>query len=148
MIIDGSHTPFNGSTDIPSDGVSRTQSVTAPHAGQNDRGTSVARTRARHSRNVRGDSAATLHGRSAPSARRESPNTGTTSIADLARIVTPDTLPAWLIAKMYDGSTGRGPGRLPVMAEIRALIVHMATDNRNWGYTRIQRALAGSITRR
>jgi putative transposase len=28
------------------------------------------------------------------------------------------------------------------MAEIRALIVRMATDNRDWGYTRIQRALA------
>ena len=28
------------------------------------------------------------------------------------------------------------------MAEIRALIVRMATDNRDWGYTRIQGALA------
>ena len=66
-------------------------------------------------------------------------------LRDIATIVTPDTLLAWhrtLIAKKYDGSTRRGPGRPPVMAEIRALIVRMATDNRGWGYTRIQGALA------
>jgi putative transposase len=52
---------------------------------------------------------------------------------------------AWhrtLIAKKYDGSPRRGLGRPPVMAEIRALIVRMATNNRGWGYTRIQGALA------
>ena len=66
-------------------------------------------------------------------------------LRDMATIVTPDTLLAWhraLIAKKYDGSTRRGPGRPPVRAEIRALIVRMATDNRDWGYTRIQGALA------
>jgi hypothetical protein len=66
-------------------------------------------------------------------------------LRDVATIVTPDTLVAWhraLIAKKYDGSTRRGPGRPPVMGEIRALIVRMATDNRDWGYTRIQGALA------
>jgi transposase InsO family protein len=66
-------------------------------------------------------------------------------LRDLATIVTPDTLLAWhrtLIAQQYDGSTRRGPGRPPVLAEIRALIVRMATDNRGWGYTRIQGALA------
>ena len=66
-------------------------------------------------------------------------------LKDLATIVTPDTLLSWhrtLIAKKYDGSTRRGPGRPPVPAEIRALIVRMATDNRGWGYTRIQGALA------
>ena len=66
-------------------------------------------------------------------------------LRDVATIVTPDTLLAWhraLIAKKYDGSTHRGPGRPPVMAEIRALIVRMATENRDWGYTRIQGALA------
>src|SRR5262245_11860990 len=33
-------------------------------------------------------------------------------------------------------------GRPPVTAEIRQLIVRMATENRDWGYTRIQGALA------
>ena len=59
--------------------------------------------------------------------------------------MTPDTLLAWhraLIAKRYDGSLRRGPGRPPVIAEIRALIVQMALANRGWGYTRIQGALA------
>jgi hypothetical protein len=66
-------------------------------------------------------------------------------LREFATIVTPDTLLAWhrtLIAKQYDGSTRRGPGRPPVMGEIRALIVRMATENRGWGYTRIQGALA------
>jgi putative transposase len=66
-------------------------------------------------------------------------------LREFATIVTPDTLLAWhrtLIAKQYDGSTRRGPGRPPVMSEIRALIVRMATENRAWGYTRIQGALA------
>ena len=66
-------------------------------------------------------------------------------LREVATIVTPDTLLAWhrtLIAKQYDGSTRRGPGRPPVKAEIRTLIVRMATENRGWGYTRIQGALA------
>src|SRR5713101_3292078 len=66
-------------------------------------------------------------------------------LRDIATIVTPDTLLAWhrtLIAKQYDGSARRGPGRRRVMVQIRALIVRMATENRAWGYTRIQGALA------
>src|SRR5262249_4763752 len=66
-------------------------------------------------------------------------------LREFATIVTPDTLLAWhrtLIAGQYDGSTRRGPGRPPVMSEIRALIVRMATETRGWGYTRIQGALA------
>src|SRR2546427_10243387 len=66
-------------------------------------------------------------------------------LRDMATIVTPDTLLAWhrrLIARQYDGSARRGPGRPPVMAAIRALVVRMATENRDWGYTRIQGALA------
>jgi putative transposase len=66
-------------------------------------------------------------------------------LRDIATIVTPDTLLSWhrrLIAQQYDGSARRGPGRPPVPAEIRALIMRMATENRTWGYTRIQGALA------
>src|SRR5262249_34278494 len=66
-------------------------------------------------------------------------------LGEFATIVTTETLLAWhrtLIAKQYDGSTRRGPGRPPVMREIRASIVRMATENRGWGYTRIQGALA------
>jgi putative transposase len=66
-------------------------------------------------------------------------------LREIATLVTPDTLLAWhrtLIAKQYDGSARRRPGRPPVMATIRALIVRMAAENRGWGYTRIQGALA------
>jgi putative transposase len=60
-------------------------------------------------------------------------------------IVSPDTLLAWhrhLIAQKYDGHQRRGPRRPPTIAEIRQLVVRMATGNRDWGYTRIQGALA------
>jgi transposase InsO family protein len=66
-------------------------------------------------------------------------------LREVATIVTPDTLLAWhrtLIAALYDGRTRRGPGRPPIIGELRALIVRMATENRSWGYTRIQGALA------
>jgi putative transposase len=59
--------------------------------------------------------------------------------------VTPETLLAWhrrLIAQQYDGSARRGPGRPPVPTEMRTLIMRMATENRTWGYPRIQGALA------
>ena len=59
--------------------------------------------------------------------------------------MTPDTLLAWhrtLIARKYDGRQRRGPGRPPVAAETRECVVRMATENRSWGYTRIQGALA------
>ena len=66
-------------------------------------------------------------------------------LGEVASIVTPDTLLAWhrkLIARKYDGSDRRGPGRPPVMEKIRSLVVRMATENRDWGYTRIRGALA------
>src|SRR5947207_12165749 len=52
---------------------------------------------------------------------------------------------AWhrkLIAKKYDGSMRRGPGRPRVQDEIQQLVVCMATENRDWGYRRIQGALS------
>jgi len=66
-------------------------------------------------------------------------------LEELRSIVTPDTLLAWhrtLIARKYDGRQRRGPGRPPVVAELRECVIRMATENRSWGYTRIQGAMA------
>jgi transposase InsO family protein len=60
-------------------------------------------------------------------------------------IVTPATLLGWhrpLIARKYDGRQQRGPGRPRTRDEIQLLVVRMATENRDWGYRRIQGALA------
>ena len=70
---------------------------------------------------------------------------GRQALAEIETRVTPNTLLAWhrrLIAQKYDGRRRRGPGRPRVMAEIRHLIVQMATENRDWGYARIRGALA------
>ena len=66
-------------------------------------------------------------------------------LAEVATIVTPETLLAWhrkLIANKYDGSGKRGPGRPRTAGEIEALVVRMAEENRNWGYRRLQGALS------
>ena len=66
-------------------------------------------------------------------------------LQELTTIVTPATLLAWhrrLIARKYDGSKRRGPGRPRTRDEIQRLVVRMATENRDWGYRRIQGALA------
>src|SRR5262245_8325140 len=63
---------------------------------------------------------------------------------EVATIVTPETLPAWhrrLIAKKYDGSANRGPGRPRTAAEIVALLSRMAEENRSWGYRRLAQLL-------
>ena len=69
---------------------------------------------------------------------------GRRGLLDLQTLVTPDTLLGWhrrLIAGKYDGSGRRRPGRPRVRDEIQRLVVRMATENRNWGYTRIRGAL-------
>src|SRR6516225_374815 len=66
-------------------------------------------------------------------------------LAQVATIVTPETLMAWhrkLIAQKYDGTSFRTPGRRRTAKEIAALVVRMAEENRAWGYRRIQGALA------
>jgi putative transposase len=66
-------------------------------------------------------------------------------LQEVSTIVTPATLLAWhrrLIAKKYDGHKQRGPGRPRTKEEIQQLVVRMATENRDWGYRRIQGALA------
>jgi len=58
--------------------------------------------------------------------------------------VTPETLLRWyrtLIAKKYDGSAKRGPGRPRVQESIPELVVRMAKEDLSWGYGRIQGAL-------
>lgn len=70
---------------------------------------------------------------------------GRKGLQRFASIVTPDTLLWWhrrLIAKKYDGTKNRGAGRPPTSGDLKELIVKMARENRSWGYTRIQGALA------
>jgi transposase InsO family protein len=66
-------------------------------------------------------------------------------LAEVATIVTPETLLAWhrkLVAQKYDGSGKRGQGRPRAPGEIESLVVRMAEENRDWGYRRIQGALS------
>ncbi len=69
---------------------------------------------------------------------------GRKGLFELDILVTPDTLLRWrrqLIARKYDGSKTRRPGRPKTAVEIEALIVRMARENPRWGYTRIRGAL-------
>jgi putative transposase len=69
---------------------------------------------------------------------------GRKTLRALACIVTPDTLlrrHRELIAKKYDGSEQRRPGRPRSSQEMQKLIVRMAKDSSSWGYTRIRGAL-------
>jgi transposase len=66
-------------------------------------------------------------------------------LGEMATIVTPETLLAWhrkLIARKYDGSVKRGPGRPRNADEVETLVIRMAEKNRDWGYRRIQGALS------
>ena len=70
---------------------------------------------------------------------------GRRALSQLATIVTPETLLAWhrkLIARKYEGSAHRAPGRPRTESEIESLVVQMAVENRDWGYTRIIGALS------
>ena len=68
------------------------------------------------------------------------------TLEQFAGIVTPDTLLRWfrnLVAKKYDGSSKRGPGRPRTRDRIADLAVRMANENPSWGYTRIRGARPG-----
>jgi len=70
---------------------------------------------------------------------------GRRMLRELATLVTPETLLAWhrrLIAMKCDGSKNRGPRRRRTRNEIESLVVGTARENRDWGYRRIQGALA------
>jgi transposase InsO family protein len=64
---------------------------------------------------------------------------------ELHTLVTPDTLLRWhreMIACKWNYSHRRGAGRPRVMQTIVNLVLRMALENRSWGYTRIQGAMA------
>ena len=55
--------------------------------------------------------------------------------------ISPATLLAWhrkLVAKKWDYSQHRRPGRPPTAAAVKALIPHIAAENPGWGHQRIQ----------
>jgi len=69
---------------------------------------------------------------------------GRRRLADVAGIVTPDTILRWyrrLVAAKYDGAKMRQAGRPCTKPDIAALVVRMATENPTWGYTRIRGGL-------
>jgi hypothetical protein len=54
--------------------------------------------------------------------------------------ITPVTLLAWhhkLVAKKWDCSRRRRPGRPPTAAAVKALVLRMAAENPGWGHRRI-----------
>ena len=65
-------------------------------------------------------------------------------LAQVATIVTPDTILRWhrkLVARA-NGPVGLAAAvRVACRAHLRALVIRMATENPTWGYTRIQGAL-------
>jgi len=71
---------------------------------------------------------------------------GRSRLAELATIVTPDTILRWhrkLIARKWDYSAQRNlPGRPTTERAIAELTVRMARENPMWGYDRIEGALA------
>lgn len=70
---------------------------------------------------------------------RAAKRAGRKGLFDLGPIVTPDTLQRWsqgLVARKYDSTDKRQPGRTPTPAEIAELVVRMALENPGWGYTR------------
>jgi putative transposase len=69
---------------------------------------------------------------------------GRRRLADVAAIVTPDTILRWyrlLVASKYDGPRSRRPGRPSTKPDLAALVVRMAHETTTWGHTRIRGAL-------
>ena len=73
---------------------------------------------------------------------------GRKTLREVASIASPETILRWyreLVAKKYDGSSRRGPGRPRKAAEIVRLLLRMALENPRWGYTRLRGALANVL---
>ena len=71
---------------------------------------------------------------------------GRKRLGAVGSLVTPDTILGWyrkLIAKKYDGSQRRSPGRPRKAEEIVGLVVRIARENSGFGYTRLCDALRG-----
>jgi hypothetical protein len=73
-------------------------------------------------------------------------------LAELATIVTPETLLAWhrkLIAQKYDGSGKRGPGRPRISGEVEALVVgwHTKIANGVIGESKVHCRIWGTLAR-
>lgn len=76
---------------------------------------------------------------------RKAKAVGRKGLLELDTLVSPDTLLRWhrrLVAQKWNFADRRRVGRPGVMRHISDLIVRMAQENRRWGYTRIQGALA------
>ena len=62
-------------------------------------------------------------------------------LADACSLFSPDTILGWhrrLVARKYDGSKKRTPGRRRISAELEELIVQIARKNKTWGSRRIK----------
>jgi putative transposase len=70
---------------------------------------------------------------------------GKQALEEVATTAKPDTILAWhrkLVAQKFDGSQQRKrPGRPKIDADLEALVVRLARENRTWGYDRIGGAL-------
>jgi len=69
---------------------------------------------------------------------------GRKALRELTTIVTPDTILRWhreLVAKKYDSSSQRKPGRPRIRQEVVDAMLRFAGENPAWGYDRIQGAL-------
>jgi putative transposase len=71
---------------------------------------------------------------------------GRRALRDIARVATPDTILGWcrrLVTQKFDRSRHRScPSRPRFSAELEALVVRLARENRSCGYDRIAGALA------
>ena len=70
---------------------------------------------------------------------------GLKHLKKIASAASPQALMNWyrtLIRGKYDGTKHKGPGRPSTAAEVKELVIGLAKENRGWGYTRIQGALA------
>jgi hypothetical protein len=66
---------------------------------------------------------------------------GKKALTEICGIFSPDILLRWhqrLVANKYDGSKKRKMGRPQITDALRTAIIHVAKDNRHWGYIRIR----------